>query len=251
MIEPLSSRVPYLVSMGNHEYVWENSYVSGHDSGGECGVPVENRFRGPENGNGILWYSFTPGPVHVIMLSTEHDLTPGSEQYAWFEKDLSAASEAETRANAPWIVVTAHRMLYTTQLCEDADFERAASLRQALDPLLSRYKVNLMLVGHQHSYERTCAIINGTCNSAEVGDDGDENGNIYGNGIGTVHAVVGSAGATLEKCGFSSLNGVFDIAHANMWGYARMTATRSTFTFQFISNNDGSIYDEVQLTPWG
>ena len=69
MIEPLSSRIPYLVSMGNHEFVWAESYVQGHDSGGECGVPVEKRFRGPSNGEGILWYSFSSGPVHVVMLS--------------------------------------------------------------------------------------------------------------------------------------------------------------------------------------
>ncbi len=255
MIEPLSSRIPYLVSMGNHEFVWAESYVQGHDSGGECGVPVEKRFRGPSNGEGILWYSFSSGPVHVVMLSTEHDLTPGSEQYAWFEKDLAAAAQQRAAGAVPWIVVTAHRMLYTTQLCEDADLERAAGLRAALDPLLAKYKVNLVLVGHQHSYERTCAIINGTCSSSSSSssssDDDDGDSGVYGNGVGTVHAVVGSAGAELEKCGFSSLNGVFDIAHANMWGYARMTATRKAFTFQFISNNDGSIFDEVQLTPWG
>jgi hypothetical protein len=51
----------------------------------------------------------------------------------------------------------------------------------------------------------------------------------------------------LEACGFSELNGVFDAAHANMWGYARMTADEDAFRFQFISNIDGSVFDEVDL----
>ena len=162
-------------------------------------------------------------------------------------------------------------VLYTTQLCEDADFDRAAGLRASLDPLLDRFRVNLVLVGHQHSYERTCAIINGTCASSgwgassgsgsgsggggggsaeEEAEEGAGAGGVAGDGAGTVHAVVGSAGAELEKCGFSRLNGLFDVAHANMWGYARMTADHESFTFQFVANNDGSIFDEVQLTPW-
>ena len=109
MIEPLSARVPYLVSMGNHEYVWAKSHYPGHDSHGECGVPVERRFRGPSNGRGVLWYSFSSGAVHVVMLSTEHDLAPGSEQYEWLEEDLRAAADPTTRRAVPWIVVTAHR----------------------------------------------------------------------------------------------------------------------------------------------
>jgi hypothetical protein len=55
LIEPLSSRLPYLVSMGNHEYVWSGSYYPGGDSGGECGVPTERRFRAPSSGEGLLW----------------------------------------------------------------------------------------------------------------------------------------------------------------------------------------------------
>ena len=82
LIEPLSSRVPYMVSVGNHEQcsvmgendpsgesfhpAWGN-YL--HDSGGECGVPTFKRFHMPDNGNGVWWYSFKYGLVHIIQLS--------------------------------------------------------------------------------------------------------------------------------------------------------------------------------------
>ena len=46
---------------------------------GECGVPVVHRFRTPSNGNGVFWYSFDYSRlVHVVQLSSEHALTPGS-----------------------------------------------------------------------------------------------------------------------------------------------------------------------------
>jgi hypothetical protein len=179
----------------------------------------------------LLRYSFDSGAVHIVTLSTEHDVTEGSPQHSWLEADLASVDRAVT----PWVVLTAHRMLYTTQLCEDGDYARSLELRAALDPLLDRYRVNLVLVGHQHSYERTCPLVNGTCAAASA--------------FGTVHAVVGSAGATLEGCGFSALNGQVDVAHANMWGYARMTADDESFRFQFVNNADGTVFDEVDLLP--
>ena len=68
----------------------------GNDSGGECGVATARRFIMPgayldaakqeaaNHGSSInspFWYSFDYGSVHFVMLSTEHDVTPGSHQY--------------------------------------------------------------------------------------------------------------------------------------------------------------------------
>ncbi len=44
----------------------------------------------PDNGNGVWWYSFKYGLTHIIQLSTEHRLSPGSEQYIWLEKELKS-----------------------------------------------------------------------------------------------------------------------------------------------------------------
>ena len=59
-----------------------------------------------------FWYSFDQGGVHVIQLSSEHDWTPSSQQYEWLANDLGRVNRTET----PWVVVTAHRMMYTTQV---------------------------------------------------------------------------------------------------------------------------------------
>lgn len=113
LIEPISSRLPYLVSVGNHEYdhvsggekdpsgadgtgfhpTWGNY---GDDSHGECSVPMYHRFYTPQNGHDLFWYSFNFGNVHVIQMSSEHDYTIGSEQYLWIEQDLKGVDRGET-----------------------------------------------------------------------------------------------------------------------------------------------------------
>ena len=175
----------------------------GDDGGGECAVPVVHRFRVPANGNGVFWYSFDYSPfLHVIMLSSEHHLAPGSAQHRWLIKDLERV-RGGAGPGVPWVVVTLHRMLYTTQLCEEADHTNSLLLRKQLESALRKYRVNLVLVGHQHSFERSCAVYDGVC--------------VADSSRGTVHATVGTAGAGIEKCGFAPPGqyGNFSIARAN------------------------------------
>ncbi|KAF4324222.1 hypothetical protein JM18_000186 [Phytophthora kernoviae] len=252
LIEPYATRVPYMVSIGNHEYDymtggskdpsgaagadgrmdfhpdWANY---GEDSSGECSVPMFYRWDAPDNGNSIYWYSYDYGGVHVIQISSEHDWRRGSKQYKWLEEDLKHVDREKT----PWIVLTSHRMMYTTQMGEEADYKVSVHFREEVEDLLWEHKVNLMLVGHQHSYERSCAVRNGKC---------------IKDGNGPVHIVVGSAGAGLEEQGFSDKLGEWSVSHMNDWGYLRIESTEQSMSVQFILNRNGVVYDEVTLTPW-
>ena len=67
------------------------------------------------------------------------------------------------RSRTPWIVVTSHRPIYTTQMCELGDYVVSRFMREALDSLFEKYQVNLALVAHTHAYERTCLIKGGEC----------------------------------------------------------------------------------------
>ena len=86
------------------------------------------------------------------------------------------------RSRTPWIVVTSHRPIYTTQMCELGDYVVSRFMREALDSLFEKYRVNLALVAHTHAYERTCLIKGGEC---------VENG-------GTQHITIGRG--SLIKC---------------------------------------------------
>ena len=120
-----------MINIGNHEYDhtgtggrdpsgatgngWHPSWGNmGDDSNGECGVPMASRFTMPESpgSNGIFWYSFDYGSVHFTMISTEHDLSPGSVQYLWLEKDLASVDRSRT----PWLVVSGHRPMYNSEM---------------------------------------------------------------------------------------------------------------------------------------
>ncbi len=68
---------------------------------------MANRFTAPSNGNGIFWYSFDYGSVHVVQMSSEHEWLPGTEQYAWLQADLQSVNRTQT----PWVVLTSHRMM--------------------------------------------------------------------------------------------------------------------------------------------
>ena len=93
----------------------------------ECGVPVVARFNGTgsardavaEPSNGVFWYSFEEGPVHVAVVSSEHNWTKGSRQYTWLENDLASVNKSVT----PYIVLATHRMMYTTQTHEVGDYK--------------------------------------------------------------------------------------------------------------------------------
>ena len=70
LVEPYTTLLPYMLGVGNHEQDHEHgherdpskqpnfhpSWFNGHtDSGGECGVPMTQRFHMPENGLGLWW----------------------------------------------------------------------------------------------------------------------------------------------------------------------------------------------------
>lgn len=116
--------------------------------------------------NAERYASFDYGPVHVVMLDDYPGIVSKSiddtgyraEVLAWLDKDLAKADA--NRAKVPWIVTFHHHPLYsdTTQV------ERAAErtqVREALQGLYDKYKVDLDLTGHDHFYDRFKPVVSG------------------------------------------------------------------------------------------
>ncbi len=91
--------------------------------------------------------------VHMIMISTEHDFTKGSEQVKWLENDLKNVDRSKT----PWVMIGGHRPMYNSQKCCSI-LEIGTHMAEGMEDLLLKYKVDLALWAHQHSYERTCKV---------------------------------------------------------------------------------------------
>jgi hypothetical protein len=244
LIEPIAGRAPYMVSIGNHEWDFSSSSSSsssfgykgwhpswgnmGDDSHGECGVPTFYQFHMPGNFDLKFWYTFRYGLVQVVQMSSEHDWTVGSEQYSWLQATLSSVDRNLT----PWVLLTSHRPMYTSETLEEGDFKVSLHMQANLEDLIQRYGVDVMLTGHYHSMERTCPVFKQVCQPA---------------GNATIHACVGTAGANLEEGSFPS-KFHWSVSHANAFGYSRFTATPTTLKYDFILNQDGSLYDTFTIT---
>nr|XP_043626707.1 probable inactive purple acid phosphatase 2 [Erigeron canadensis] len=254
-IEPVASKVPYHVCIGNHEYDWPLQpwkpdwamYVYAKDGGGECGIPYSLKFNMPGNSSELtgsrapatrnLYYSFNFGVVHFVYLSTETNFLKGSKQYEFLKKDL----ESVDRVKTPFVVVQGHRPMYTTSN-EVRDRPIREKMLEHLEPLLVDNKVSLALWGHVHRYERFCPINNYTC------------------GSGPVHVVIGMAGQDWQPIWEPRSNHLdmpifpqpaYSIYRGGEFGYTKLIANKERLTFTYIGNHDGEMHDSVEILASG
>ena len=94
-----------------------------------------------------LYYSFDLPSIHVIMLGSYTDFDAKSDQYKWLQSDLARVDRTKT----PWLIVLLHAPWYNTNEAHQGEGE---SMRKAMESLLYNARVDLVLAGHVHAYER-------------------------------------------------------------------------------------------------
>lgn len=99
-----------------------------------------NRFYPRWNMEGERYYTFARGDVRFFALDTN---VLDRAQLTWLERSLAATTER-------WKVCFFHHPLYSSA----ARHGSAARLRSALEPLLTRFGVDVVFSGHDHVYER-------------------------------------------------------------------------------------------------
>lgn len=198
---------------GNHDYANSSARQADHL------IPYYDMFSLPMNGeaggvasNNEAFYSYDYGDIHFVSLDSYGWETGNTRLYdttgpqaTWLKQDLAANTKK-------WTVVYFHHPPYSKGVNSDSD-PQMTGIRQNLVPILERYKVDLVLSGHSHTYERslllnghygtestfneaTMAISNssgkydGTVNSCPY----VKNSSSVRNGI--VYVVVGSSGQT-------------------------------------------------------
>jgi 3',5'-cyclic AMP phosphodiesterase CpdA len=96
------------------------------------------------------WYAFDWGNARIICLQIDAIMPFGkqSEQVQWLESTLAATTQE-------WVIVVFHVPAH------DAVFDDAMeyAVRVNIVPLLERYRVDLVLNGHSHNYQRL--LVNG------------------------------------------------------------------------------------------
>ena len=270
MIEPASRQVPYMVTVGNHEYCYSNKHHEGadpsgadepfspdwgnygNDSGGECGVPFSKRFEmpakgAPEDTNALDEDDWDEPPANR---KPPQDNAPfwyafdyGSVHFVSIstEHDLARKSKQHRwlkahlarvdRCRTPWLVVLMHRPMYVV-FPHKSNRIVADHLRNQLEDLFEHAKVDLVLSGHVHDYARTCNVLDKRCVHERDG--------------GMSHITVGTAGHKLSDVEREQADW---LEHAEMaFGYARLHVEGSQrLKFEFVATEDGKVLDYMVL----
>jgi hypothetical protein len=164
-IEPQAAFTPWMFATGNHdmEPLYGNTDFLGdspnHGYGGHA-----KRLDMPDNGPRTCpsVYRFVYGNVGVISVDA-NDLSyeiqtntgySGGAQLRWLEDTLREWRRGGLSDTVDFVVAFFHHCAYSTTNNHASD----GGLRDKLDPLFSKYQVDLVVQGHNHLLERTDPI---------------------------------------------------------------------------------------------
>lgn len=243
---------------GNHEY------YSGDQNKRE--VAFFNVFSFAQNGEvgGVpsgtkMYYSFDYANVHFVGLDS-HGIEEGKyrlydtlgPQVAWLKKDLAANKQ-------PWTIVMFHHPPYTKN-SHDSDAEiELVQMHKNLTPILERYKVDLVLSGHSHLYERSKPMRGHTEHSSTFDPskhvvnmssgryDGSPNSCAYiknPSTEGVIYAVVGSSG---QNNGFNGIpHPAMPFKNATVGGSAYIDVEDNRLEFNWLGS-DQIVHDQFTI----
>ena len=176
---------------GNHEYIAPGAAGYFGYFGDAAGTQGEG------------WYAYRLGAWHVFALNSETSAFPGSAQYVWLRNELAANP---TRCALAYF----HTPLF------GSGANGSNTQMQAVWALLQDSGVEVIVSGHNHSYERFAPQ--------------DSNGRPDPRGIREF--VVGTGGAPLT--GFRSVVANSEVRDSNAWGVLKLTLKPDAYDWQFV-----------------
>ncbi|MCO5610087.1 hypothetical protein L7F22_064322 [Adiantum nelumboides] len=223
LIEPLASSRPVMVTQGNHEKENLPLLLDPFRS-------YNTRWRMPYKESGSdsnLYYSFEVAGVHVLMLGSYTDNSRDSSQYKWLQTDLAKVDRNKT----PWLIALLHAPWYSSNSKHQGDGEE---MRKSMEFLLREAKVDVLIAGHVHAYERTANVFNGRSDSC-----------------GIVHITVGVGGNREGlACSFLSPTPQWSLYREASYGHGILKMVNATHALWSWHRNqdDGMVMaDEVWL----
>lgn len=140
----LNAMIPVVATPGNHDYVTEKK-LDGSDTR-RLTRHWTAQFTFPTNGPAGLEetaYYLDYQNLRIVSLNSNERI---EEQAKWLDQVLS-------KNDRTWTVITFHHPIFST--AKDRD---NATVREAWKPVFDRYRVDLVLTGHDHTYGRTGPI---------------------------------------------------------------------------------------------
>jgi acid phosphatase type 7 len=196
------AEVPILFTNGNHESNAIAFYALAAMPGNES------------------WYGLDYGPAHLTVLNDtpEQAATVLGAQRDFLRQDLTAA------AAAPWKLLMHHKAMWSAGTIHGSNLV----LRDAWGPLVDEHRVDLVLAGHEHNYERSKPL-RGT--------------EIVAAGEGTVFLVSGGAGAPLYPQGTAAHTAFSESTE----GFVILDVRRGRLDGKAY-RSDGTLMDSFSLT---
>jgi hypothetical protein len=218
IIEPLASRAPYMIGVGNHEYY-----------SGKNLKDLDAYFSMPGDS---YTYVFKWGNAYFITVDLgEDENTPPPENL--IQKVDNILSEASRDPSTNWIFAYIHYPPYSSG-------QRHGSSRAAskLIPIFEKYGVDIVFAGHEHNYERTYPMKNGTIVSM--------NTTRYTGLNGTIYMVVGGAGGDLYK-GFIKPQPEWSYMRKAVYSIAVVHVDGKTLELDVIRTDTGETIDSFTI----
>ena len=234
---------PVYPCIGNHDD--EKTECSGLYFSGEAGELIcyfmryyltnyYKTFQLPE------WYSVDIDNIHIVSLSSNYEGYDAESrqgdiqepiQWSWLRGDLA-------ENNKKWTIAVWHEPAYGSHTYFGKGHGSNRFIRKRYLPLLERYGCDLVLCGHNHWYERTVPILDGSQ---------DDNG--------IVHVTTGGGGAPLlpvSRLPFDKVHGANDniLSEVNVaqHHFCVLTAEKNVLRLQAVKYNTFEILDEIEIS---
>jgi hypothetical protein len=196
------------------------------------------------------YYSFNYNNVHVLVMDTDHvSFSSGSAQYNFVKNDLTSASQ---NSNIKWIIVYMHKPMFTSpNSCSSSGCtnggDTAKSLRTTYGTLFYNNRVDVVLQGHVHNFQRTFPIKYSGSSTPTKTSSATTN---YNDPPGWISAVVGTGGIN-----FHALSGKpswVKYQQDSKFGALNLIITNNGYKLlgQYYSNA-GSKLDEFSIAKTG
>jgi hypothetical protein len=192
--------------------------------------------------NPLARFVFVTAGVRGLYASWDN-YAVGGVGYLWVQSVLDDARAK----NITWLIVSMHKNYISV-------LEKGNELGTDLMPLLFAKKVDLILQGHEHGYERskqlTCATA-GSFVPACVADSDDN----FTKGNGTVIVVLGTGGYALRTVNPNDVEwGYFQTADIVTYGFGHFFVSPERLNYHFQrsyggQNNDSFVIIQPTLTP--
>ena len=155
------------------------------------------------------------------------------------------AIDSARSAGIKWIIVSMHKNCITTG-------QKSCEIGTDIVNLLINKKVDLVLQGHDHNYQRSHALscmTTGSVNPGCIADSGTDGA--YTKGAGTVFIIIGTGGQGLYTVhGSDSEAGYFAKTNSNTFGATSFTidAGQISVSSQFLRSAGGSFSDSFTIS---